>query len=188
MKHGCHTGRLGEWLSQKFRDTPYLQYYQLYYDHGVSSSPNVAAIKGFFGERVSNKNRLADIDLLIASHDGEAILLVEIEERISEPKKILGDVFALLMCNRISIGKGKQQYFSISSDTQLLIAGVVKDKGQKLAKIEQIIEPRLRQFTTPSGGIPIQNVNFLFKPDNPTMVAALREHILDFLAQSNKSA
>jgi hypothetical protein len=57
---------------------------------------HVAATKGFFGKAVKNLNRLADIDVLVASDDGKARLLIEIEERACSPKKILGDVLAAL--------------------------------------------------------------------------------------------
>ncbi|MBC8235578.1 hypothetical protein H8E77_39025, partial [bacterium] len=115
-KAGEQTGRFGCWLTQYLKGSP--QYYKhlVYYDHGKrDSKPNVAAIKGFFGDEVSNKNRLADVDLMVAKPNKDIMLLVEIEERESSPKKILGDVLAILMCNRFAVKlNGEQHYFRIT--------------------------------------------------------------------------
>ena len=90
MKHGNQIGQLGRWLEEQFDNEINLPRYQFYYDHGEPSSPYVGAVKGFFGNKISNANCLADVDLVVVEPNGEAGLLVEIEERKSQPKKLLG--------------------------------------------------------------------------------------------------
>ena len=92
-KHGKSTGKFGSWLNDYLGSD---SFYTVYYDHGIKTDdPNVAAIKGFFGDQVNNKNRLADIDVMVANIDKEIILLIEIEESEMSPKKLLGDIFSI---------------------------------------------------------------------------------------------
>ena len=183
MKDGYHTGQLGKWLKEKFDNEFALYPYKPYYDHGDPSSPNVVAVKALFGESVNNQTRLADIDLLVATLDNRAVLLVEIEESGNEPKKLLGDVFALLFCDRIAIGQGKQKYFTLSQETQIIIAGKANTDGKKLVQIDETITPRLRQFTAPSDGIPTHNVHFVFESDIATTIEVLKVKIPALLRQ-----
>jgi hypothetical protein len=58
--------------------------------------------------------------------------LIEIEETEMSPKKLLGDVFATLMCNWFALkGKNKQKYFRVSPNTKLIVAGVVQKLGDE---------------------------------------------------------
>ena len=95
-----------------------------YYDGDKIKYSNVLATKAFYGERVSNSNRLADLDVVVIGPDGITDLILEIEERPSSPKKILGDVLALMLCNRLAAKiAGVQNYFELSHTTTLVIAG-----------------------------------------------------------------
>ena len=81
-KHGEQTGRFGCWLTQYIKGAPQYCNHLVYYDHGKRDyKSNVVAIKGFFGDEVRNKNRLADIDLIVAKPNKDIILLAEIEEK-----------------------------------------------------------------------------------------------------------
>ena len=177
MKQGYDTGQLGRWLEEQFAKEIALRPYQFYYDHGESSSPHVGAVKGFFGNKISNANRLADVDFAVVEPNGEAVLLVEIEERKSQPKKLLGDVFALLMCNRVAFG---QQNFALLPTTKILVAGVIEPKGSKREQL-QVIQQRLNAFVSPENGVPIQNVEFLFEEDISTTIERVKEYILELL-------
>lgn len=159
-KHGQYTAEFGAWLTEFIQKRALLQNYLIFFDHGKNVDfANVAAIKGFYGEKVNNKNRLADIDVIIANDKDEAVLLIEIEESGISPKKILGDIFAILFCNRVAVKIGdKQKMISISPKTRLIVACVVPSSGQRQFKIRDVILPRMRQFTVPADAIPMGNI------------------------------
>jgi hypothetical protein len=118
----------------------------VYYDHGDPAiDTHVAATKGFFGTEVRNLTRLADIDIIVASPDQIAQLLIEIEERPCPPKKLLGDILAILLCNQFGVrDHGEQRIFRISPVTRLIVAGVVSSRGYGRRKIDEVIAPRLQ--------------------------------------------
>jgi len=99
-KHGKWTGEFGLWLTNYLNTISCYRKHSVFYDHGNKQEhPNVVAIKGFIGNHVTNANRLADVDVLVANDKQEIIVLIEIEESNITPKTLLGDVFASLMCN-----------------------------------------------------------------------------------------
>lgn len=160
-KQGVSTGEFGEWLTTITEGLPC---YSVFYDHGDKDAHrNVVAAKGFVGDIVKNLNRLADTDLLIVNKNNMIDMIIEIEERPSNPKKILGDVFSILLCDRFAVRQdGKQLYYRAHNDTKLIVAGVVPDKGSRLRKINEIICPRIKQFTSPFNGIRPANVDLIF--------------------------
>lgn len=106
MKQGYETGLFGSRLAKAISESAAHTGWRVYYDHGDTNiDSNVASIKGFFGEEVANLNRLADVDVLIGAPSGEAIVVIEIEERFSSPKQVLGNVLAALMCNHKGQGR-----------------------------------------------------------------------------------
>lgn len=173
--HGMETGRFGEWLTGLLRRHP-TENIQVYYDHGDKTvHSNVAAIKAFAGEEVSNSNRLADLDVLVAKGD-EALLLIEIEERPLSPKKVLGDVLAVMLCNRLAVlVDGSQRYFKFTPGTQLIIAGAVPDAGQRVSKIREVIAPRIKAISGPPGGLRPDRVGLLFSRSLADTIQALKE-------------
>jgi hypothetical protein len=173
---GRDTDGFGRWLTGYLAASPTLSRYRVYYDHGDSTLDNVAAIKGFYGDSVTNLNRLADVDVMVVSPLGEVVLLVEIEERGSSPKKVFGDAVTILMCNHFAVGRGRaQECFAASADTRLIISGVMPDRGTRIAKIEQVAAPRFREFTGLAGGILPGNVDFAFAPDIVATVSRLKD-------------
>jgi hypothetical protein len=164
MRQGHHTGTFGSQLAARLRASADHAEWIVFYDHGDTTvDSSVAATKGFFGDRVANLNRLADIDVLIASPDRVARILIEIEERACSPKKMLGDVLAALLCNRFAVRvQGRQELFEVASSTKLIVAGVVPTRGHRLQKISEVITPRLHQLSGLSDGISPRNVEFVF--------------------------
>ena len=58
--HGKMTGEFGAWLTNFIRGNDFGQSLDVYFDHGDKlKHSNVGAIKGFYGNRVNNRNRLA---------------------------------------------------------------------------------------------------------------------------------
>jgi hypothetical protein len=181
MRQGYETGKFGSQLAARIRASAAHSGWHVYYDHGDPTvDASVAAIKGFFGTAVTNLNRLADIDILIASPDGIAQLLIEIEESPSAPKKILGDILAVLFCNQFAVRVlGKQRTFRVSPETRLTVAGVLPDRGYRLRKIDEVIRPRLQQLEGFADGISPKNVQLVF---SGTIAATLKK--LDALVAS----
>jgi hypothetical protein len=140
------------------------------------------AIKGFYGNQVSNANRLADIDIAIVDANNQVKILIELEERISSPKKILGDVFAVAMCNYVEVKLEQYAHvFSITPETVLFVAGIINPRGSKLAQIQQILYPRLQAFSSPQDGLLLRNVSFVFTGSLPSTIAKLQTHVLQHL-------
>ncbi|MEA3376092.1 MAG: hypothetical protein U9R72_07865 [Chloroflexota bacterium] len=170
-QQGVATARFGEDLAKEFGSR-----YVVYYDHGnPDRRDNVAACKAFYGapgEGVHNVNRLADVDALLADSDGRALVLIEIEERPSSPKKILGDIFALAMSNHVAVGRGDQKYFAIGAHTRLVIAGVLTGKGASREKVETLIAARLSSFHREKRELSLGNVRLVFRE---SIEAALKD-------------
>ena len=176
-KDGEKTGEFGLWLRRYLKEN---DQYSVYYDHGdKAQDPNVATIKGFFGQQVTRRNRLADLDVMIVDNDrDEVVLLIEIEETESPPKKLLGDVFAMLMCNQIAVKiETEQRYFSLSPQTQLIVAGTVSSRGAGREKIRNTIAPRLQQFDVPSDSIQIDQIKFVFGEDVFEVIEELKNEV-----------
>jgi len=173
-KRGKRTGAFGRWLTQHLEKIPQ---YRVYYAHGdKQSESNVVRIQGFFGDSVANYNRLADVDVMVAGPNEDAVVLIEIEESENLPKKIFGDVFAICACNRFAVKQDDEQhYFKINLETKLIIAGAAPAKGQKLKQINEVIPPRLQQFTSPDDSINLQNVSLIFEGDISSTIGALKK-------------
>jgi len=161
-KPGENTGIFGKWLDVQMTTVYKDRGYSVYYDHGDQVKyPNVVAIKGFFGDTVSNVNRMADIDVLVVNKQDEIVLLIEIEEKGMSPKKLIGDIFTILMCNKIAIKKAnKQKYFTVSSKSKLIIAGVVPSGAKR--KIETVIMPQLKEFRRPGETSQTKNIQIVY--------------------------
>jgi hypothetical protein len=179
MASGVETGKFGVWLCDYLRNVDKPNDYKVFWDHGDKGSDlGVAAIKGFYGDSVANVNRLADIDVLVADGQRRALLLIEIEERQSSPKKIIGDVFAIAMCNRIEVKQsGAPIMFDVTPETILIVAGIANGRGGKLAQASQVIYPRLGSFSAPADGLRLANVRFVFQESLQATIAALEEEV-----------
>ena len=178
-EQGVETGAFGGWLTDYLRSSPNHREYRVYFDHGDKLKySNVLATKGFFGDAVSNSNRLADLDVVVVRPDGVADLIIEIEERPCSPKKIVGDVLALLLCNRLAARiEGEQVYFKLTHETTLIVAGVQPGKGQRLAKIESVIQPRLHGLAAPADSIDPSGIRLVFAEQIDEVIERLRDFV-----------
>jgi len=179
-KDGEQTGIFGEWLTQHINGLSNYQGYKVYYDHGDQTiNPNVTLIYGSVGASITRKTQLAQIDVMVAKPNNDLDLLIEIEESECSPKKILGDLFTLLMCNNFAIKKTSgHQFFKNVRDSKLIIAGEVSTKGTKVQQIEEVILPRLAGFTSPEDSIDINNLTLVFKGNIEETISELKKHIL----------
>jgi len=179
---GQETDVLGRWVTEYVRSAPALRGYEVFYDHGDSRESNVVAIKGFYGSQVTNLNRLADVDVMVVAPDQRVLLLVEIEERGSSPKKIIGDAVTIMMCNRFAVRQsGAQRYFEIAGHTRLIVSGVMPGQGNRLDKVDHVIVPRFRQMSGFSDGIDSGKVEFIFEPSIVQTVDRLKRIIREVL-------
>lgn len=168
MRPGNSTGIFGKEITEKYKQ------HIIYYDHGVTSeNVNVVACKGFYGDEVKNANRLTDIDLIIADSDGVLKVLIEIEERYCSPKKIIGDIFSIAMCNKIAIRNGSPD-FKITNETILIIGGVVPTKGIRKNKIDNIISERIKIFKREDDGLDLNKVELYFEENIENTFAQIR--------------
>ena len=179
-RDGKNTGRFGLWLSQYLKADSQIS---VFYDHGNrQKDSNIVAIKGFYGEHVSNKNRLADIDVMVVNHEtNKVLLLIEIEESKMEPKKLLGDILTVLMCNRYAVKiENEQKYFNVSPTTRLIVAGIVSSKGAGHDKIKQTIIPRLKQFNLPNNSIQMDKIELVYEDNISQMIIKLKCKMRNF--------
>jgi len=182
-KAGEKTGQFGLWLTEYISENHPSQGYQVYYDHGDPRlHDNVVVIKGFLGDTVTSKNKLADLDVMVANQNNEVLLLIEIEESSLSPKTLFGDVFASLFSTKFAVNvDGKQIYFSITKQTILLVAGYVPRKTRKKSNLMIDIRSRLENFSGPDDSISMDQVNFVIGEDIGSCLACLQRKVIDDL-------
>ncbi len=177
---GKKTGQFGRWITGSLADNPK---YQVYYDHGdPRKSDNVAVIKSFIGEEVTNSNRLADVDVMVYNPDHEILLLIEIEESSLSPKTLFGDIFVNLFSTGFAVSdRGEQKYFSVTPQTHLIIAGFIpRATKEKKEKIEEI-QVRLREFSFPENTILLENVDLVIDDNLETCIRNLKDKVNEIL-------
>lgn len=179
---GQETDVLGQWLTGYVRQSAALRKYEVFYDHGDNREANVVATKGFFGCQVTNLNRLADVDVMVVSPNQRVLLLIEVEERGSSPKKILGDAVTIMMCNRFAVlQSGIQRYFEVADTSRLIVAGVLPAEGNRLEKVDRVIVPRFKQLPGFSDGINPRNIDFVFRQTIEETVGQLKQMVVKAL-------
>lgn len=177
---GEKTGQFGRWLTDALIDNPK---YRVYYDHGdPQKSDNVAVIKSFMGEEVTNSNRLADVDVMVYNPDREILLLIEIEESALSPKTLFGDIFANLFSTKFAVRDGgEQRYFSVTPQTHLIIAGFIpRANKENKEKIEEI-QVRMREFSFPENTISLENVDLVIDDNLETCIRNLKDKVNEIL-------
>lgn len=190
---GEDTGEFGYSLRKLIEKTYINNEFTVFYDHGnKATDPFVAAIEGFYFHQeinidqsedtkfpdVNNGNQFANIDVLVVNNENEVVLLIEIEESGMSPKKLIGDIFTILMCNRISV---KKNYYKLLPKSKLIIAGVVPEKGDGRYKIDEVIYPRLIQFHGPMDTINTDNIQICYGIDITSTLDNLKNIVIDIL-------
>jgi len=112
--HGALTAEIARNLKCEFDG------YAVYHDHG-SSAEGAQRIVSFFGEK-QRHTLLSFVDIaVVRSQSRKAVALIEIEETEDKPKTILGDAFAVLMGESLSID---EEVLQVGPWTTLIIAVV----------------------------------------------------------------
>ena len=122
---------------------------QLFHDHTLEGAQHVRC---FFGCEPHGWNTLSLVDLLIADREsGKALLIIEVEETGADPKRMLGDVFAVALSEHISVwesgDKQKPVTYEITPETEVWVCfPATKAGGQRkrAEKLKQRIPQKLR--------------------------------------------
>lgn len=182
MKNGKYTAKFGEELTKGLESHPN---FQVYYDHGDSSKPNVGQITPYFRDKPYNKSTtLSNVDILITHKTNnieKAIILIEIEETDSEPKKILGDIFNIFLAESVCF---QREDFPL--DQINLIVGTVvgsDDKLQKINSISNAINDLKKQIKGSIFDISIGKIELLGDHDLPELLSRIKKNILQTISE-----
>ncbi|GAB6283487.1 MAG: hypothetical protein STSR0008_22600 [Ignavibacterium sp.] len=116
----------------------------VFYDHGNSSKPEVCQPTTYMGRRYGRDATLSGVDIVVTK-DKKVILAIEIEESTVPPKKVIGDVFGIIIADRIRI-KGKPYPIK---NTTIIIAIADDSKGKRPAKyirLERLLNPYFKDI------------------------------------------
>lgn len=134
MDHGQRTRQIAERLRENLRSDP-VRYsdVQLFYDHGDSSNAEVCQPTSYMGRRYGADGTLSGLDIVLV-HKGRVFLLVEVEESQVRPKTILGDVFGVVLAERVSI-RGRSYPIG---DATMIVAITVSGGGRRAEKYTRL--------------------------------------------------
>ena len=185
-KQGEKTGVYGKYLYQYCKEThPWLT---VYYDHGnKETDTHVAAAMGFYGEKVRNRNRLTDVDIIVGSCNKKIVLLIEVEQSTTSPKTVLGDILATKMCNKFAVKTDKRKHdtYSITPQSSLFIAFPYKERGNNKQKMEHI-ESRIPEIEAFPDGISSKNIQFIMGPSIEEVLEKLKVKVEEYLEAYTK--
>lgn len=139
MGKGKFTGELGYELYEKYDDTKYDVYYA-HLKEGITKheQPNFQkrGLVPFFGE-YSNATSLGFVDIVCLNTETNNVEIgVEIEERKSPPKKIIGDIMSVMLSEQIRIDGDDYSYGNL-----VFIMGTkVNPKGSGSKKTKLLCE------------------------------------------------
>ena len=140
--HGVNTKAVGEELIARLSAKP--EKYtgiKVFYDHGDSSKPEVCQPTSYMGRRYGSDATLSAIDIVVVK--GKSVLLaIEIEEHKVRPKVILGDVFGIVLADKIKI---KGIIYS-NKNSRIIIAMAHDGKGKLPEKYTRLERHLSRYF------------------------------------------
>ncbi len=146
-KHGVNTVAVAEKLKLQLEKNPErYKDIRVFYDHGDSSKPEVCQPTAYMGRSYGNDATLAATDIVILN-GSKVLLAIEIEEYSVRPKTVIGDIFSLVLADRIRI-KGKPYS---TEDLFIVVAVAASNKGKqslKFKRLERHIDKYLKVFAT----------------------------------------
>lgn len=139
MNHGECTARLGRMLERRIADLRHSL--RVVYDHAEETEHRIVS---FVGQSSSRETSLSHVDIAIISEESDrAILLCEIEEKESEPKRIIGNLGAILLADYVSIAGKKYRI----EGTQFVLGLKTHPRGmgkEKAETIQRLMTSRLK--------------------------------------------
>lgn len=131
---GVNTKAIAERLKTKLNDDPErFKDFEVYYDHGESSKPEVCKPTTYMGRRYGTDATLSEVDIVVTK-GRNVILGIEIEESSVRPKIVLGNIFGIALANKMRI---QGNSYSVKNIT-IIIAVTVDGKGRKSAKYKRL--------------------------------------------------
>lgn len=147
MNNGELTAKIATRLATKFE-----RHVEILFDHRKpkgNDANRIGVIRSWFGDKLSRKSLLADLDIAVVLRgSNNVLLLAEIEESSANPKTILGDVFATLFGEHFTF-QGKRT-LNVNENTKF----VVLFHGLPRNNLVTYISKRLGDF----GNLPFQVV------------------------------
>ena len=139
-KDGEMTARLGNYLQQELSK----ESFTVHYDHGNPDDQNVGVISSIIGKSLQRGSKLTELDIAVLDKEKKAVFLIEIEESDDNPKKIIADVMATLIGDKIYFKE--QEIHQIGEWTTLIIYAKRTGQGhdERIGKIEK----KLNQLIT----------------------------------------
>jgi len=145
--YGVNTKAIAEQLKHKLdADPERFRGINVFYDHGDSSKPGVGRPTTYMGRRYGRDATLSAVDIVIAKRNN-VILAIEIEEGITRPKDVIGDVFGIVLADRIMF---KRKPYSIKNATFIVaIADDGKGKqSEKYIRLERRLDRYFRSISS----------------------------------------
>lgn len=144
MSQGTKTGKLGYDLCKKYEDTKY----DVYYSHPRENIPNNEqpnfrnkGLVPFFVDD-SAVIELSHVDIVFRNTENNCVeIVVEIEENVSSPKKIAGDITTAILSDKIRLKVGDKEYYDCNyDDLTFIMATKINPRGDAAKKTNLICE------------------------------------------------
>jgi hypothetical protein len=127
---------------------------RVYYDHAGKEPQRLQA---FVGREPHLQNCFAWVDILVANADTcQAELVIEIEETGADPKKILGDVMAVVLSESVAardVCTGQHRCYHITPQTELWVCFPTEPKGYQRER-NKLLQGRLEDTLGASSCFP----------------------------------
>ena len=140
---GINTRTIGEKLKRQL-DADKSRYagIKIFYDHGNSSQPEICQPTTYMGRRYGSDATLSGVNIVVVKNNN-VFIAVEIEESQIRPKTVLGDIFGVVLSDKIRI-KGKS--YSVKNATVVI---AISDNGRgkqsdKYSRLERHINKYLK--------------------------------------------
>lgn len=185
MENGLRTREVAEKLVAKLRADP-VRYsgVKLYYDHGESAKAGVCQPTSYMGRRYGADATLAGLDIVLVKNR-KVLVAIEIEESDVRPKVVLGDVFGLILADRVRIG-GRSY---LVDGTVLIVAVTVGPRGSRRAKylrLERHLRKYLLQLNQAAGRQRVKKIRIV--PVEPRDLVTRIERLIRLEAGKQTSA
>gem|GEM_PF-6275567 len=173
--NGPYTRQLGDNLRAKITDQ-FQNRFIVYNDHKLVNPDTIIA----HVDDVCNDNNLAELDIAIVSNQNgqrSLAIVLEIEEHKHTPKRILGDMTAIMMSDWVTIKNDRLPLENVD-----IIIGVITKKGgvtdKKAKKIVAKLESNLSEGEWGKKGI---RCTVITSYDGVTLIKEVESKIVEIL-------
>jgi hypothetical protein len=153
--HGQGTSAVAQAITPKLNERGY----DVYYDHGKKGD-FVGKIAISIDEKLSRENEISQLDIAIIKRGTNKIIaLVEIEETTDNPKKLIGDIYTVLMGRSIHLPGRK--IVELGKKPTLIIIGMGTrhdERNKYIVEKANIARSRLGTEISKIGNIVIESV------------------------------